>query len=150
MNALKRGLRQRTYFYVQPADQKTKNLMQIALPENPVTRSPQKAIGTPISSPHPLYLVICLKNFFHFLKMRDMKKARVRWFNIKQRKPKFHKGDTVCQKIDPYAKNATIAVLCSFHAEQAKTKSHALRVVLLTFAHWKNTPQLQAAKRSLP
>jgi hypothetical protein len=57
MNALKRGLRQRTYYYVQPADRKTNNLIKTALPENPVTRTSKEGIGAPNPSSYNLYLV---------------------------------------------------------------------------------------------
>jgi hypothetical protein len=57
VNSTKNGLRQRTYYYVQPADQKTNNLIKTALPEKPVTRSAEEAIGAPVRSSHPLYRV---------------------------------------------------------------------------------------------
>ena len=56
MNEQKRGLRQRIYFYIQPADNKTNNFLRTAL-EDPVLRSPKEAVGAPISSTHNLYLV---------------------------------------------------------------------------------------------
>jgi len=56
MNEQKRGLRQRIYFYIQPADHKTNNFLRTAL-EDPVLRSPKEAVGAPISSTHNLYLV---------------------------------------------------------------------------------------------
>ncbi len=57
MDEQKIDLRQRTYYYVQPADNKTNNFLRTALPENPVSRSPGDAVGAPIPSSHHLYLV---------------------------------------------------------------------------------------------
>ncbi|MCX6738637.1 MAG: hypothetical protein NT098_01120, partial [Candidatus Parcubacteria bacterium] len=57
MNNKKTSSRQRTYYYVQPADQKTNNLMRTALPEKTITRSHEEAVGSPVRSPHSLYRV---------------------------------------------------------------------------------------------
>ncbi len=58
MNNKTKSSRQRTYYYVQPADQKTNTLCKTALQEKPITRSPEEAVGSPIHSSHPLYRVV--------------------------------------------------------------------------------------------
>ncbi|MCX6736335.1 MAG: hypothetical protein NTZ13_04595 [Candidatus Parcubacteria bacterium] len=57
MNNKKTSSRQRTYYYVQPADQKTNNLIRTALPKKTITRSCEEAVGSPVRSTHSLYRV---------------------------------------------------------------------------------------------